>query len=234
MKLGIDLYSDGAVIEEMAEAFRAGVVKGFTTNPTLMRKAGVNDYKAFARQALDVAPGLPISFEVLADDLPGMERQAREIASWGSKVFVKIPIATTNGESTQALIRTLALDGIQVNVTAVLTVAQVNSVAEVLDSRTAAIVSVFAGRIADTGRDPVPTMLQARSILTAHPKVKLLWASTRELINVFQAQACQCDIITVTPDILKKLTMVGMDLEQLSLDTVKMFRRDALAAGFDL
>lgn len=234
MKLGIDLYADGAVVAEMLAARAEGRVKGFTTNPTLMCKAGVKDYRAWSRQALDAVPDLPISFEVLADDFTEMLRQALEIASWGTNVFVKIPITTTTGESSVPLIKDLAAQGVRVNATALLTLDQVRSVAQALDPGVPAIVSVFAGRIADTGCDPVPIMKESLAILAPLPKAKLLWASCREVLNIFQAQDCGSHIITVTPDILKKLSMVGMDLGALSLDTVKMFFRDAKAAGFSL
>lgn len=231
---GIDLYADGAVVAEMLAARAAGFVAGFTTNPTLMAKAGVTDYRAWSRQALAAVPDLPISFEVLADDFQEMGRQAREIAAWGSQVFVKIPITNTFGESSLHLIRELSGEGVQINATAILSLDQVRGVVEALHPDAAAIVSVFAGRIADTGRDPVPIMAEARAILAPRPRARLLWASCRELLNVFQARDCGCHIITVTPDILRKMAMVGMELEALSLDTVRMFSRDAAAAGFCL
>ena len=234
MSLGIDIYADGAVVAEMLAARAEGVVKGFTTNPTLMRKAGVVDYRDWSRQALAAVPDLPISFEVLADDFPGMRRQALEIASWGANVFVKIPVTNTLGESSAPLIRELAGLGVQVNATAILTLDQVRTVAAALDPGVPAVVSVFAGRIADTGRNPEPVMREALGILASLPKAMLLWASCRELLNIFQARDCGCQIITVAPDTLKKLAMVGMDLDALSLDTVKMFCRDAGAAGFTL
>ena len=231
---GIDIYADGAVVAEMVAARAEGMVTGFTTNPTLMRKAGVVDYRAWSREALAAVPDLPISFEVLADDFPGMGRQAREIASWGSNVFVKIPVTNTLGESAAPLIRELSAEGVQVNATAILTLDQVRTVAAALDPKVPAIVSVFAGRIADTGRDPEPVMREALAILAPLPEARLLWASCRELLNIFQARACGCHIITVAPDTLKKLAMVDMDLGALSLDTVRMFCRDAAAAGFEL
>ena len=230
----IQLYADGAVIEEMVAEKRRGLVKGFTTNPTLMRKAGITDYPAFARQVLEAIPDMPISFEVFADDFPEMERQAKLIAAWGENVFVKIPITNSLGASSLPLIGRLVEAGVKVNVTAILTLEQVEGVAGVLRPTLPSIVSVFAGRIADTGRDPVPVIRRSLEILKDLPEAKLLWASTRELLNLFQAQAAGCHIITVTPDILKKLAMEGMSLEALSLDTVKMFLRDATAAGFSL
>jgi transaldolase len=218
----------------MVAAREKGLVKGFTTNPTLMRKAGITDYAGFAREALAAIPDLPICFEVFADEFPAMERQARLIGSWGANVFVKIPITNTRGESSLPLIQRLADAGVQLNVTAILTLDQVAGVAKVLCRDLPAIVSVFAGRIADTGRDPQATIRRSVALLAGLPKASLLWASTRELLNIFEAQACGCHIITVTTDILKKLSMEGMALDELSLDTVRMFHRDACAAGFTL
>ena len=218
----------------MIAAREAGLVKGFTTNPTLMRKSGVGDYAAFAREALAATGGMPISFEVFADDFDEMERQARLIATWGEPVFVKIPITNTKGESAIPLIERLAGAGVKLNVTAILTLDQVRAVVDALNPDVPAIVSVFAGRIADTGRDPVPLMREAAEICAAKPKAELLWASPRELLNIFQAEECGCDIITCTSEILKKLAMVGKPLDELSLDTVKMFYNDAAAAGFKL
>jgi len=233
-ELTIQLYADGAVIEEMVKERQRGRVRGFTTNPTLMRKAGLADYAAFARKALEAIPDLPISFEVFADEFAEMERQALLIAGWGPYVYVKIPITNTRGESSLPLIRRLVAKGVQVNVTAILAFEQVDALVPVLDPKVPSPVSVFAGRVADTGRDPMPLMARCRRRLDQAPAASLLWASTREVLNVFQAQACGCDIITVTPDLLAKLDMAGMGLEDLSLETVKMFRRDALAAGFSL
>jgi len=234
LDLKIELYADGADVREMAAARDAGQVRGFTTNPTLMRKSGVGDYEAFAREALRAVGDLPISFEVFADEFAEMERQARQIATWGDAVFVKIPITNTRRESSIDLIRRLAAHRVKLNITAILTLDQVRCVVDVLQPEVPAIVSVFAGRIADTGRDPVPLMREAAAIVAGKPKARLLWASPRELLNVFQADSCGCHIITVTPDILKKLTMVGKSLDDLSLDTVKMFYNDAAAAGFRL
>lgn len=232
--LRIHLYSDGADVRDMVAARAAGLVKGFTTNPTLMRKSGISDYESFARDALKAVSGMPISFEVFADEFEEMERQAKLIATWGEGVFVKIPITNTRGESAVPLIRRLSEGGVKLNVTAILTLQQVKDVVDALDANVPAIVSVFAGRIADTGRDPVPLMKEARAIVDAKPKAQLLWASPRELLNIIQADECGCHIITVTPDILKKLAMVGKSLDELSLDTVKMFYQDAAAAGFKL
>lgn len=231
----IHLYADGADIREMQAARDAGLVKGFTTNPTLMRKSGITDYAAFAREALDATGGMPISFEVFADEFDEMERQAKLIATWGDAVFVKIPITNTRGQSSIPLIARLCAAGVKLNITAILTLDQVRDVVNALDGNTPAIVSVFAGRIADTGVDPVPLMREAATICAAKPKAELLWASPRELLNIFQADEVGCHIITVTSDILKKFsTMVGKPLDELSLDTVKMFYNDAAAAGFKL
>jgi len=233
-KLKIDLYADGADVRDMVAARDGGLVKGFTTNPTLMRKSGISDYEAFARDALKAVGGLPISFEVFADEFDEMERQAKRIATWGDGVFVKIPITNTRGASSIDLIRRLSAAHVKLNITAILTLDQVRCVVDAVDKNVPAIVSVFAGRIADTGRDPVPLMTEAAAIVRKKPKAQLLWASPRELLNIFQADACGCHIITVTGDILKKLAMVGKPLEDLSLDTVKMFYNDAAAAGFRL
>jgi len=232
--LKIAIYADGADVRDMVAARDAGVVKGFTTNPTLMRKSGVSDYASFAKEALEATGGMPISFEVFADEFDEMERQAKLISTWGDAVFVKIPITNTRGESAVPLIRRLSAAGVKLNVTAILTLDQVRDVVGALHPDTPAIVSVFAGRIADTGVDPVPLMREAAQICAAKPKAELLWASPRELLNIFQADECGCRIITVTADILKKLAMVGKPLDELSLDTVKMFFNDAAAAGFKL
>ena len=233
-KLTIQLFADGADIKAMTELYKGGVVKGFTTNPTLMHKVGITDYPAFSKEVLKAIPDKGVSFEVFSDDLEGMEADARVIASWGKNVYVKIPVSNTKGETTAPLIKKLANEGVQLNVTAILTMKQVDEVCGALKSGVASIVSVFAGRVADTGVDPMPLMRDALKSCRKLQKCELLWASTRELINLFQAQECGCDIITVTPDILKKLSMEGKDLTELSLDTVKMFRADALAAGFKI
>lgn len=230
--LRIKLFADGADKAGMLEMYRNPLIKGFTTNPTLMRKAGVSDYKRFAREVLDAIPDRPVSFEVFSDDFDGMRRQAREIASWGANVYVKVPVTNTRGEPAAPLIRELAREGIRQNVTALTTLAQVRAVGECLAGGPSSVVSVFAGRVADTGVDPVPLMSQAAAALEAAPNVELLWASPRELLNVFHAQAAGCHIITATNDILKKLELVGKDLEEYSLETVRMFHRDAQQAGF--
>jgi transaldolase len=232
--LRVHLYADGADVRDMIAARDAGIVKGFTTNPTLMRRCGVTDYEAFAREALAAVGELPISFEVFADDFETMARQATRIAEWGPQVYVKIPITNTSGQSSIPLIARLASGGVKLNVTAITTLDQVRSVVDVLDPAVPAIVSVFAGRIADTGRDPVPLMREALAIVRTKPLARLLWASPRELLNIVQADDCGCDIITVTSDLLRKLVNVGRPLEEVSLDTVKMFHDDARSAGYTL
>jgi transaldolase len=233
-KLRIDLYADGADVRDMVAARESGIVKGFTTNPTLMKKSGVTDYSAFAKEALKAVSGMPISFEVFADDFDEMERQARLITTWGEGVYVKIPVTNTKGQSAVPLIRRLAGAGVKLNITAILTLDQVRDVVDALNPDVPAVVSVFAGRIADTGRDPVPLMREAANICKSKPRAQLLWASPRELLNIFQAEEVGCHIITVTSDILKKLAGVGKSLDELSLDTVKMFYNDASAAGYKL
>ncbi|HEX6642102.1 MAG TPA: transaldolase [Thermoanaerobaculia bacterium] len=233
--LKIAIYADGADVRDMVAARDAGLIKGFTTNPTLMRKSGITDYQAFAKEALAATGDMSISFEVFADEFDEMERQARLIATWGDAVYVKIPITNTRGESAVPLIARLSAAGVKLNITAILTLDQVRDVVDALDPETPAIVSVFAGRIADTGVDPVPLMREAAQICATKPKAELLWASPRELLNIFQADEVGCHIITVTSDILRKFaTMVGKPLDELSLDTVKMFYNDAAAAGFKL
>jgi transaldolase len=231
-QLRVKIFADGADLPGMMEMYAKRYIKGFTTNPTLMRKAGVADYPAFARQVLQAIPDRPISFEVFSDEFREMERQAREIASWGPNVYVKVPVTNTRREPAYDLIHRLSHEGVKVNVTAMMTLEQVSAVANALNSSTPANVSVFAGRIADTGVDPVPLMSEAVKRLKATPKAELIWASPRELLNVFQADAIGCHIITVTNDILKKLSLVGHDLSEYSLDTVKMFYDDASQAGF--
>lgn len=234
MKFRVKIFADGAILEDMVLAYRSGAIQGFTTNPTLMRKAGVSDYESFARKVLGEIPDLPISFEVFSDELDEMSRQAREIAEWGRNVYVKIPVTTTGGVFTGPVIKGLSEDGIKVNVTALLTLDQVRWVTESLSSTTRAIVSVFGGRIADTGRDPVPIMREALQILGSRPLAELLWASPREVFNIVQADAIGCHIITVTNEVLKKIPVLGTDLTDMSLQTVKMFYEDARAAGYRL
>ncbi|MGH2459621.1 MAG: transaldolase [Chloroflexota bacterium] len=232
--LKVKIFADGADQAGMIEMYRKPFVKGFTTNPTLMRKAGVTDYRAFARDVLAAIPDRPISFEVFADDPTGMARQAREIATWGENVYVKVPVTNTAGVPTYGLVHELSRDGIKVNVTALLTLGQVKEVGAAVAGGAPCYVSVFAGRIADTGRDPVPIMTEAVQILRASPNAELLWASPRELLNVFQAEAIGCQVITATNDILRKLDLVGKDLGEYSLETARMFYHDAVAAGFVL
>lgn len=233
-QLLVKLFADGADLQGMIEMYQQPYISGFTTNPTLMRKAGIGDYKAFARQVLQSIPDKPISFEVFSDEFEEMERQATEISSWGENVYVKIPVTNTRRESANDLVRRLSHAGVKVNVTAILSLPQVRDVTAALAGGAPACVSVFAGRVADTGRDPVPMMSAALDMLKDAPNAELIWASPRELLNVFQAEAIGCHIITATNDILKKLSLVGRDLEDYSLDTVKMFHNDALQAGFQI
>jgi transaldolase len=230
--LKIKIFADGANVTEMKRVYSEGIVRGFTTNPTLMKKDGVKDYVAFAKDVLSEIKTMPISFEVFTDDFESMERQAREIGSWGDNVFIKIPITNTKGEPSYELIRKLSDDGMKLNITAILTLEQIENVAKSINADTPSIVSLFAGRIADTGRDPIPYIKESLEILKGNPNAELLWASSRELLNIFQAEECGCHIITVTNDLLKKLQMVNKDLKELSLDTVKMFYNDASSAGY--
>jgi transaldolase len=230
-ELRVKIFADGAELATIAELYRNPMIRGFTTNPSLMRKANVGDYKSFANRVLDAVPDKPVSFEVFSDDFAEMEKQALEIASWGGNVFVKIPVTNTRGDFAGPLVKGLASAGVQVNVTALLTVDQVKAVTRCLSPKTRSYVSVFAGRIADTGRDPVPMMSEAVQILKAKPAAELIWASPRELLNVFQADAIGCQVITVTRDLLGKLSLVGKDLTTYSLETVRMFRQDAVDAG---
>jgi len=232
--LKVKLFADGADLAGMKEMAANPLIRGFTTNPTLMRKAGVTDYKSFALEVLKAIPDRPVSFEVFADDFAQMERQALEIASWGANVNVKIPVTNTKGEFCGPLVERLSRAGVKLNVTALLTLDQVRRVTERLHADTPAIISVFAGRVADTGRDPVPIMAESVKVMRARPKAELIWASPRELLNIFQADAIGCHIITATNDILKKLALVGKDLDRYSLETVEMFHKDAVAAGFDI
>jgi transaldolase len=233
-QLTVKIFADGADLKGIKEAAAQPIIKGFTTNPTLMRQAGVSDYKKFALDVLSFVTDRPVSFEVFADDFPTMEGQAREIASWGGNVYVKIPVTNTKGEFAGPLLTRLSAAGVKLNVTAVMTNAQVKRIAACLAADVPAIVSVFAGRIADTGRDPVPLMSEAVALLKSLPKAELLWASPRELLNIFQADAIGCHIITVTGDLIKKLALVGKDLDRYSLETVEMFHRDALSAAFTI
>jgi transaldolase len=232
--LKIKIFADGAEIKAMIEAYKGTLVKGFTTNPTLMKKNGITDYEGFAKEVINIIPDRPISFEVFSDEFDEMEAQAKKIASWGKNINVKIPISNTKGQSSIPLVKKLSAEGLSLNVTAILTVEQVKEVAEVLNPNTYNIVSVFAGRIADTGRDPKPYMIESAKLLKGLKNTDLLWASSRELYNIFEAEETGCQIITVTPEILKKLSGTGKDLTELSLDTVKMFYNDATSAGFKI
>jgi transaldolase len=233
--LRIKILADGADLPGIRAMAENPFIKGFTTNPTLMRKAGISDYRAFAKDAIAAVGGRPISFEVFADDFAEMERQALDIAEWGPSVNVKIPVTDTAGRSTAPLVGRLSAQGVIVNITAVMTLGQVSEIVAALDPATPAIISVFAGRVADTGRDPSPHMAAAVAIAAMKPKAEMLWASPRELLNIFQADACGCHIITATNDLLAKLeTTVGKDLLAYSRETVEMFRRDALAAKYTL
>jgi len=233
-ELTVKIFGDGADLDSMKALYRQPFIRGFTTNPTLMQKAGIRDYRGFARDVVGAIPDRPISFEVFSDDFAGMERQAREIATWGDNVYVKIPVTNTKRESAVPLVRRLSHEGVRLNVTALMTLDQVRDVVDALAGGAPSCVSVFAGRIADTGRDPLPLMISALDVIKRAPAAELIWASPRELLNVFQADEIGCHIITVTADILKKLELVGYDLDEFSLDTVKMFHADATRAGFSL
>jgi transaldolase len=232
--LRVKIFADGADLDGIKTMYAKSWIKGFTTNPTLMRKAGVTDYKAFARQVLKAVPDRPVSFEVFADDFDEMEAQALEIASWGANVNVKIPVTNTKREFAGPLIYRLSKTGVQLNITAVMTLEQVRQIVEHLAPETPAIISVFAGRIADTGVDPVPVMREALRIIQVRPKAELLWASPRELLNIIQADEVGCHIITATNDILNKLPLLGKNHSDYSLETVEMFYRDAAAAGYTI
>jgi transaldolase len=230
----VKLFADGADLAGILALYADPAIRGFTTNPTLMRQAGIDDYESFARGLLEAVTDRPISLEVFADDAVDMERQAVKIASWGENVYVKIPVTNTQSEFMGPLLRRLVADGVKVNVTAMMTVAQVEQVTECIAGGPPAYVSVFAGRIADTGRDPLPIMRDSLRVLDAHPDIELIWASPREILNVVQADEIGCDIITVTHELLKKLGGLGKDLDQFSLETVQMFHRDAESSGFQL
>lgn len=233
-RLKVKIFADGADLPGIVALARDPLIRGFTTNPTLMRAAGVEDYEGFSRDLLRAVPDRPVSLEVFSDEFDEMEAQARRIASWGENVHVKIPVTNTRGESSVPLVRTLARAGVRLNVTALMTLDQVVAVSSALCSGPPSFVSVFAGRVADTGRDPVPMMAAAVRILSAFPQVELIWASPREILNVFHADSVGCQVITVTHDLLKRLPLLGKDLDAYSLDTVKMFHRDAVSAGYHL
>jgi transaldolase len=233
-KLNVKIFADGADKSTMLEMYAKSHIHGLTTNPTLMRKSGITDYKKFSLDILQSIKDKPLSFEVFSDDFKEMERQALEIASWGDNIYVKIPITNTKKETCYDLIKTLSHQGVKLNVTALMTLEQVQNVVNNLNTDVASYISIFAGRIADTGRDPIPIMKEALNLMKPQPLCELIWASPRELLNIFQAHDIGCHIITVTPDILKKLNLIGYDLEEYSLDTVKMFYNDAVVAGFKL
>jgi len=232
--LKVQVFADGADKTRILELYANNMIRGFTTNPTLMRQVGIADYEGFAKDILARISDRPISFEVFSDEFDDMERQARKIASWGRNVFVKIPVTNTKGESAAPLIRRLVKEGVQLNITAILTIAQIDEVVDALRGTRHSYVSVFAGRIADTGRDPLPFMIHAVAACNRAGGMEVIWASPRELLNIFQADQIGCHVITVTPDILKKLATAGKDLGEFSLDTVKMFYNDGAAAGFRL
>ena len=237
MQLGdlkVKLFADGADRAGILRMYANPLIRGFTTNPTLMRQSGVTDYEAFAKDILSAVPDRPISFEVFADEFAEMERQALKISGWGDNVYTKIPVTNTRRESSLDLVCRLARRGVKLNVTALMTLQQVKDVAAALAGGPPAYVSMFAGRIADTGRDPVPIIAEAVDILRPYPNIELIWASPRELLNIFQADSVGCHIITATHDLLHKLELVGKDLDDYSLDTVKMFHRDAAQAGYEL
>ena len=232
--LKVKLYADGADRDGMLEMYQEPYIQGFTTNPTLMKKAGISDYEAFAHDILQAIPDRPISFEVFADEFDEMERQALKIRTWGENVYVKIPVSNTRQEMSYGLVRRLSDAGVRLNITAILTLSQVQAVADAVEDGPESIVSVFAGRIADTGLDPVPLMSEALEILQAAPKAELLWASPREVLNIYQANSIGCHIITATNDIIRKLSLASKDLAQYSLETVQMFYDDATRAGYQL
>ncbi|OGZ00141.1 MAG: transaldolase [Candidatus Liptonbacteria bacterium RIFCSPLOWO2_01_FULL_52_25] len=233
-ELRVKIFADGAEKASMVELARDPLIKGFTTNPTLMRKAGVTDYAGFAKEVLAEIKDKPVSFEVFSDDFKEMERQARIINAWAKNVYVKIPVTNTKRESSADLIKKLASEGVKINATAILTVPQVRHIVAALNPKVPAVISVFAGRIADTGVDPLPIMKECKAITAANPNYELLWASPRQLLDIYNAEEAKCEIITVTPDILKKLGKVGYDHHELSLDTVKMFYDDGQKVGYTL
>ena len=232
--LKIKIFADGADIESMIEMYNKSYIKGLTTNPTLMNKAGVKNYRAFALDVLIVVKDKPISFEVFSDDFDEMIIQAKEIASWGSNVNVKIPITNSKGQETASVIRKLSNSGVIVNVTAVMTITQVAKIIDSINTETSAFISIFAGRIADTGIDPIFTMVESLRIIQSAPNTELIWASPRELLNIIQAEEIGCHVITASSDILKKLDLIGKDLLQYSLETVKMFKDDAMKSGYSI
>lgn len=231
-ELEIEIFADGANLTDISRLAKISIIKGFTTNPTLMRKSGITDYAEFAQKALQEISGKPISFEVFAEDSKDMINQALKIASWGHNVNVKIPITNSQNRSTRDVIRILSSEGVKLNITAIMTLQQVQLVTEVLDDATDSYISIFAGRIADTGTDPLPIISKSLEIVRTKPNIRIIWASPRELLNIFQANEIGCHIITATTDILSKLELVGKDLELYSLETVQMFQRDAKSSGY--
>jgi transaldolase len=232
--LKVKIFADGADLEGMIKISKNPIIKGLTTNPSLMRKVGITDYEAFARSVISAIPHHPISFEVFADDFGAMIAQGRVIASWGKNVNVKVPVTNTRGEFAGSVIRSLSADGVVLNVTAVMTLDQVKAIVDALNPDVPAIVSVFAGRIADTGLDPVPHMRACKALMASRPKAELLWASPRELLNIMQADEVGCDIITVTNDVIAKLALLNKDLDEYSRETVQMFYKDATASAFTI
>lgn len=233
-ELKIAVYADGANRADMLKRYKEGFVKGFTTNPTLMAKAGIRDYESFAKEILTEIKSVPISFEVFSDEFPEMQRQAFRIHSWSENVNIKIPVTNTRGQSAAGLVQSLLSEGLKLNVTAIFTQGQLDEIKSILKPKDDIIISIFAGRIADTGCDPMPIMRQAVRDFAEFPKAKILWASPREVLNVYQAQTCGCHIITCTDDLIAKLSLYQKDLSDYSLDTVKMFYNDAVKAGFSL
>lgn len=233
-RFGVRLFADGADLPKMLDYAADPLIRGFTTNPTLMAKSGIRDYESFARRVLEAIPDRPVSLSTFASEFDEMERQARVVASWGNNVRVKVPVTNARGESSCDLARRLAHDGVRLNVTALLSLRQVRDVAAAIGGGAPSHISVFAGRIADTGRDPVPLMAEAVAIAAMYSNIDIIWASPREVLNIFQADACGCHIITVTPNLLDKLALAGKDLEEYSLETVRMFDRDAAAAKFTI
>jgi transaldolase len=233
-QLTVKIFADGADRTTMLEMYAQPHIKGLTTNPTLMRRAGISNYEAFAREILSQIRDKPLSFEVFADEFTEMERQALRIADWGDNVYVKIPVTNTRGDPCYALVQRLVSRGVKVNVTAIMTLAQVRDAAAVLNPEVPGYVSILAGRLADTGVDPVPVMAAAVQLLKPNPKAELIWASPREVLNIFQADSVGCHIVTATPDLLAKLPLIGTDPSEYSLDTIRMFYRDAVAAGYSL
>ena len=233
-QLKVKIFADGADFNGILSLYKNPMIKGFTTNPTLMRKSGITDYEGFAKQVLEHISNRPFSFEVFSDEFDEMERQAHRIASWGENVYVKIPVTNTRRESSEKLIHKLAVEGIKLNITAMMTLDQAQTISKAIGANAPAYISIFAGRVADTGRDPIPLMKKAVESMAEFPNQELIWASPRELLNIFQANEIGCHIITVTHDVLKKLDLVGKDLDEYSLDTVRMFYDDAQKAGFSL